>query len=177
MKKKILIIIIFATLLGIGIIVNYQKTKTAKTYNDNKTTYQSSSKIVCQIKGEVVRPGVYYLNAGDHMQDLVLLAGGFTKSADINSINLVSVLEDNKCYVVAKDNNEETINEKYNLINVNTATKEELMTLDGIGSSKADAIIKYRQENGNFSSIDDLKNVSGITENIINKNIDKICVK
>ena len=61
-------------------------------------------------------------------------------------------------------------------ININTASKEELMTLAGIGESKADNIIKYRQENGSFSSVEDLTNVSGIGESIFNKIKDSITV-
>ena len=61
-------------------------------------------------------------------------------------------------------------------VNINTADKEELMTLAGIGESKAEAIIAYREENGGFSSPEDIKNISGIKDGVYSKIKDSICV-
>ena len=74
--------------------------------------------------------------------------------------------------VIDKNNDAEVIHEENNdsnLVNINTATKEELLKISGIGDSKADSIIKYRKENGNFKLIEDIKNVSGIGEALFEK--------
>lgn len=76
-----------------------------------------------------------------------------------------SVIESNK----ESNSNQESQSEVKTLINVNTATKEELMTLNGIGEAKAQSIIEYRTSNGNFNSIEDIKKVSGISDNLYEK--------
>lgn len=103
------------------------------------------------------------------------MAGGATTEADLSKINLAYLLEDGmKIYVPSINDEEETEfvtsssgvsenNEKDVLkVNINTATSEELQRLPGVGESIANRILTYRKENGKFSAIEDLKNVSGI---------------
>lgn len=73
--------------------------------------------------------------------------------------NEIYSIENNACIMISS-------NEPTGPININTATKEELMSLQGIGDAKANDIIRYREENGNFNSIEDIKNISGIGENL-----------
>lgn len=176
MKRKILIVLGIIILISIGIISNVIKNKDNNVIINDANVTNFPKKIICEIKGEVVRPGVYTLNKGDRLSDLIEAAGGFTVYADTSSVSIVSVLEDSRCYVISRkiiSNN----NDDDNLININTASKEELMTLNGIGEAKAQAIIDYRNKNGKFNSIEDLLNVSGISEKILNQNIDLICAK
>ena len=177
MKKKILIGIGFIILVIIGItinLVNKQPKKVEVTKTNN--TYSETDKIMCQIKGEVIRPGVYNLDKGSRLQDLILAAGGFTSTANTNSVSLVSILEDSACYTIDKVGSTDTSSSN-NLININTATKEELMGLAGIGEAKAEAIINYRKQNGYFTSVNDLTKVSGISDKVLSQIIDKICIR
>lgn len=130
------------------------------------------------ISGEVKNSGVYDIKDGDRLDDLVKRAGGFTEKADKNAINLALRLEDQmKIYIPNIDENQNINADNTNLaigevtstnpkssgqkININLASKEELMTLPNIGEKRAQAILDYRQEN-KFTKIDDIKNVSGI---------------
>ncbi|OON91288.1 MAG: hypothetical protein ATN34_02145 [Epulopiscium sp. Nele67-Bin002] len=120
------------------------------------------------ICGEVLSPGVYLMNEGDLVIDLVLEAQGMTEDADTTAINLAQPLEANTMIVIPKiGDNVQPAQQAGNVsddgkVNINTATEAELRTLSGIGDVKALAIIDYRTANGNFTSIEDIKNVTGI---------------
>lgn len=159
------------------------------------TPKKEISKIYIDIKGNVNNPGVYELEEGKRVIDAINASGGLKKGSNTRFINLSKVLEDGDVIVIysnqeiedAKKSNiiyvdspcvcEEVKNDacykeennENNLININTATKEDLMTLSGIGDAKAQNIIDYRTNNGNFNSINDLVNVSGISETIFSK--------
>ncbi|OOB80591.1 MAG: hypothetical protein BEN19_00025 [Epulopiscium sp. Nuni2H_MBin003] len=133
-------------------------------------------KVAVYICGEVNNPDVYQIEEHKLLYDLVHLAGGFTEDADKNSINLAQKISPNSKVVIPKIGDityieyadVDSVNyEKSDKININTATKNGLMELPGIGDVKADAIIKYREENGTFKSIDELANVSGIGQGTI----------
>lgn len=159
--------------------------------------------IFIDIKGEIKYPGVYEMQLGDRVIDAVQMAGGFTDEATTDNVNLSKRLKDETVIIIPSylknydnitikndyeiDSNddivqsEETENDgkvesSSNLININTASVIELMSLDGIGESKAKAIIEYRDINGDFENILDIKNVSGIGESIYEKIKDYITV-
>lgn len=158
------------------------------TTGDNK-----NSNLKVEIKGAVTNPGVYSVYEEDRVEDLVKLAGGFIANADKIRIRLASRLIDEELiyvYKVGEKSNTELLemgidnhlaidkpnssqnsnqNSKNDKININTATKEQLMTLPGIGDVKASSIITYREERNGFKSIDELKNVSGIGEKTLAK--------
>ncbi|MCW6678048.1 DUF655 domain-containing protein [Anaerococcus sp. NML200574] len=129
------------------------------------------------ISGEVLHSGVYAIEDGDRLDDLVKKAGGLTERADINAINLALRLEDQmKIYIPNIDENQninadnpQTLGQSQSIsnqslqakININIASKEELMTLPNIGEKRADAIIEYRKQK-RFEKIEEIKNVSGI---------------
>lgn len=145
--------------------------------------------IFVDIKGSVKKPGVYSFNInGDYrVNDVINMAGGLTKNADTSLINLAMKINDEMSIMVysksdldkvlkAKESlctsdNDACIKEKTQntLININTSSLEEIMTISGIGESKALAIIDYRNTYGNFKSIDELLNVSGIGESVLEK--------
>ena len=144
------------------------------------------------ISGEVMNSGVYDIKDGERLDDLVKRAGGLTEKADINSINLAMRLEDQmKIYIPNIDENQNINVDNANLavgqitpnstnaqnskVNINTANKDELMTLPNIGEKRAQAILDYRQEK-RFEKIEDIKNVSGIGEKFFEAMKDLITV-
>lgn len=147
-----------------------------ETKEDSNQT-QASETIKVHIAGEINKEGVYEVNNGDRLDDLVKRAGGLTKDANSKNINLAMKLEDQmKIYIPSiYDVEDETSSTNDNIlisdkpsteiekININKASKEELMTLPNIGEKRANAIIEYR-ENSPFEKIEDIKNVTGIGE-------------
>lgn len=155
-----------------------------------------TSKVYVDIKGSVKKPGVYQVPADSIVWDIVNLSGGFTKNAYTKNINLSQKVKDEMViYVFSKSemskmnntvktdtacttnviNYDNCITTEKNatetstsLVNINTASKEELMNVSGIGASKADSIIAYRIKTP-FSKIEDIMNVSGIGESLFDK--------
>lgn len=134
--------------------------------------------------GQVAVPGVYELPAGSRIYDAIMQAGGCMETADICAVNQAGYLEDGmQIYIPAigetykEATSEEQASRTDGRISINHADKNELMTLPGIGESKADAILEYRQSHGAFSSIDELMNIPGIKEGIFNNIQDYIKVE
>ena len=153
---------------------------------------KSENVIYVHIEGAVNSPGIKEVEYGTRLFELIEIAGGELEEADLSKINLASILKDEqKIYVPYKIvideavvgssssvSNSSFVNgvEHIELININTATSEELQKLAGIGPSMAQKILNYREENGYFSSIEDIKNVSGIGETKYNKIKDNITI-
>ena len=152
-------------------------------------------KIIVHIAGAVNKEGIIKLNEGDRIADAIEKADGLTEDADITNVNLAYMLSDGqKIYIphiedekeaeISLSSGENVILQGENesqssntLININTATLTQLLELPGVGSSTAQKIINYRNENGKFSSIDDIKNVDGIGTSKFNNIKEYICVK
>lgn len=154
-----------------------------KTESNNGDLEEIAVVYVC---GAVSYPGVYEICENSRVSDAVAAAGGFVSEADTESVNLAAVIEDGvKIRIPYKgeasspsDNTSEiSSGTDAGKININKATKEQLMTLSGVGESKADAIIKYRDTNGPFKSVEDIMNIEGIKEGVFNKIKDDIFVK
>lgn len=129
------------------------------------------SVIYVYVCGEVENPGVYELPEDSRVYAALELAGGFTEKADSCRVNLADNLTDGtRIYIPAigasdvyfSEGIEENISD--GLVNINTATKSQLMELPGIGAAKAEAILSYRESVGRFTCIEDIMNVSGIKE-------------
>lgn len=135
------------------------------------------------VKGAVNSPGVYVAVEGERIIDLINKAGGFTSKADQNQVNLSQHIEDEMMILVpilgenAENPQNASSNPQNSLVNINKATESELQTLPGIGPSKALAIIEYRETNGGFQSVDDLKKISGIGEKTFEKLVPYISTK
>lgn len=147
--------------------------------------------IKIDVKGAVQLPGVFIADDGDRVIDLIDDAGGFHPDADRDKVNLAQLVEDQMVIYVPKIGEEaETLPQNAaatvsgaaaggnedGMVNLNTATETELMTLTGVGPSKAAAIIEYREKSP-FQSIEDLKNVSGIGDKTFEKLQDSITIK
>lgn len=147
-----------------------------------------SKKWMVDIKGEVQFPGIYEVNQDMRINDVIFMAGGLSSDADIRSLNLAQLVQDQMVIHVLhqKDHilNGETLvvqtpmieNNKENLIDINTASSTDLQQLNGIGEMKAEKIINYREENGFFKSIEELMEVSGIGEKTFETLKDKVTV-
>ncbi len=195
-KIKIgIIALLIIGILTIGIYIY----KTAKTdeyvYYEEAETDDNQEKeenvintIVVHITGEVNYCGVVVLNEGARIVDAIEAAGGQTNEADLNRINLAYVLSDGEKVYVPNKNDEEveqyvttgegTISESaQEIININTASAEELQELPGIGEATANKIVAYRTENGKFTDIEEIKNVPGIGDSKFEGLKDMITVK
>ncbi|MGX7390866.1 helix-hairpin-helix domain-containing protein [Dolosigranulum pigrum] len=139
------------------------------------------------VKGEVHVPGVYELPADGRVKDAIAMAEGLTDEANELAINFAQKVEDQMVIYVPHEDDDSGLPENTTtgvgeasgatVININTASEQELMTLNGIGQAKAQQIIQYREENGLFDTPEDLMNVSGIGEKSFETLKDSIKVK
>lgn len=162
------------------------------------STEEEIGQIIVHITGAVKQPGIVKLEEGSRMEDAIEKAGGLTEDADISNVNLAYVLEDGikikipsnldiegeEEEIITDDIGENiaqdtdtTTSTSEKQININKATETELETLPGIGAELASRIVEYRNQNGKFSSSEDIKNVSGIGDSKFEKLKDLICVK
>lgn len=163
-----------------------------RSANQEKIDSEESEKeVTVDVKGAVKNPGVYQLQAGARVHDALQKAGGLLPDAESKSINQAQKLTDEAVVYVAKVGEEGadvtqtsqtpagnggTEKGKSGLVNLNTATEAELQTVSGIGQKKAQDIIAYREANGKFKSVDELKNVSGIGAKTLEKLKDYVTV-
>lgn len=161
----------------------------------------ASEKIVIYIIGSVKNPGIVELNVDSRVSDAVDSAGGLLEDADISKINLAYKLEDGQKItipsiydktdedsdyedfisedsgnIISQSSSNSSISTSTSKVNINSATQTELETLPGIGPSIASKIISYRNENGKFKSIEEIKNVSGIGDAKFENIKENICV-
>lgn len=188
-KFHIVLIVVFVA-SSISIYIQDKDRKESIIINSSSIE-SKEGKIGVYISGEVKNEGVYYLDKNARVTNLIDIAGGLTENADISKINPAQKLNDSDKIIIPekKDEVEEeiqqtddntsveedsdiSISEK---ININTATKEELETLNGIGEATANKIINYRKSNP-FKEIEDIMNVPGIGEAKFNNIKNDICI-
>ena len=162
--------------------------KEVSSVNHSTEQTPASKEIAVYICGAVKKPGVYKFNTASRVCDAVKAAGGFKKNADTISINQAEYLKDGEQITIpvktnvkpgsSGDGKSDSNNSKAssNLVNINPADENELMTLPGVGESKAASIIEYRNKNGNFTKIEDIMKITGIKEGVFNKIKDKITI-
>lgn len=151
----------------------YTTGATEETTEDTEDTEY----IFVYVCGAVNREGVYELPSGSRVYQAIEVAGGFREDADKSNVNQAEVLEDEeRIYVPIVGEEIPSVSEEEGKVNINKASKEELMTLPGVGESRAESIIKYREDVGAFQNIEDIMQVSGIKEGLFEKIKDLITV-
>ena len=194
----VIIVCIVALVVGYELL-NSNKNECVMNISNQVEEQEVRDTIEVYVLGCVKKPGVYEVLKGTTVEKVAKKAGGFTDEADLERINLVHKLRDNvmieiksKRERLASESNNDTSRKKSSMkiirgvyeeenedevkININTANKEKLSKLPGIGSLVAEKIIKYREENGEFESVEDLKNISGIGESKFNNIKDMLIV-
>ena len=168
-----------------------EQTSSSSSYKDEKSNKSNEISqadtedqlVTVDVKGAVKKPGVYQLQSNSRVHDALEKAGGMTEEADLKSINQAQKLSDEAVVYVAKVGENAvdvttsapasatsgTGQTKSALVNLNTATEADFQTISGIGQKRAQDIIAYREANGRFKSVDDLKNVSGIGAKTLEK--------
>ena len=167
----------------------------AENNADDTQTAGSDKKRFVYICGAVNVPGVYEVEQNARLYEVVEAAGGLREDAAEESVNQARQIEDGEMIRILtqeeaaqagdeeagegaeNDVKAETANDSDGRIDLNLATVAELMTLPGIGQAKADSIVRYREKNGAFSSIEEIKQVEGIKEGVYNRIKDDIKVK
>jgi competence protein ComEA len=211
-KKNLIIVVVIISIITTLALLSHSnraavevssdgwKLKTAKNKEESieiksKEKEYVDSKLMVDVKGEVVNPGLYQFLEGERVANLIKKAGGFTTDAESKYVNLAAIVEDTMVIYIPKigelvgsntyTGGSTTIGGDIQLgssnqngkININTATEEELETLTGIGPSRAIAIIQKRNELGKFQKIEDLMQVTGIGDKSFAKLKDSISVK
>ena len=154
---------------------------------DQTVQMESLPWIFVHVAGAVHEPGVYQVETGTRVYQVIELAGGLTEEADQDFLNLAGSVEDGqkitvytKAQVEAGETREvyraDSVDEQEKKVNLNTADKETLMTLSGIGEARAEAILAYREEQGGFQSIEEIMEISGIKTAAFEKIKDQITV-
>ena len=203
-EKITIILLLIVIIVGAGIVLNRNINREdnfivnrASDISENNPAIQIEiPPVIIHIAGAVKNPGVYQLNSTDRIVDAVKIAGGAAEEANLDLINLASLLKDGQKIIVPyktySEAGEEISTNTSNYvasgyssspvstsakININTANANMLQTLPGIGPVLSERIIEYRNQNGLFGVIDDIKDVSGIAEKKYEGIKDLICVQ
>ena len=170
---------------------------TNSTKEGDEKESEDAEIIIIHITGAVNKPGIVRLREGARIEDAINEADGLTEDADISNVNLAYVLEDgirikipsvletesldNEVIMDSSGENiieeSEPISSVNKTININKATETEFQSLPGIGAALATKIVEYREQNGKFSKIEDIKNVSGIGDSKYDKIKDLISIR
>lgn len=195
---KTILFALVCSLFCVGIFFYYYNDKDNDSYNDINISSQKSqksevsadgneeqrenNKIFIDVKGAVKTPGVYETTKEKRVKDIIEEAGGLLEEADTTNINLSQKLKDQMVIYILKkgekpkqiDGNTSETTSTDATININTANKEQLMKISGVGKTKAEAIIEYREKNGEFKTKQDITKVKGIGKATFEKIKDKI---
>jgi competence protein ComEA len=177
-RRELAVLAAVAVLVGGGAVLWYVRSLprpvTVRTLRPEPAPSPSPVPVVVHVAGWVRRPGVYELGQGERVIDAIEAAGGPRRAAELDALNLAAVLVDGQQVMIPRKSTggvagegvtaEGGSTDGQSLVNINSASAEELESLPGIGEVLAAEIIDYREQNGPFTSVDDLLNVSGIGE-------------
>ncbi len=169
------------------VYLSTEETETVQAVLEVQSTAEAEEELLyVYVCGAVRNPGVFSFQDGARVWEAIEAAGGFSENARQDYWNQAMILSDGQMiYVPRVDDEIESFSSETGVpseensdgrININTASKEMLMELPGIGESKAESILSFREENGNFGSVEDIMNVPGIKEALYNKIKDYIRV-
>ena len=193
-KSIVLAFFCSVVVIGIGLYYfNYNKTedynnisfsnhKSDRIDNEEKNDDKQDEKIFVDVKGAVKNPGVFETTKDKRIKDLIDVAGGLLDDADTSTLNLSQKVKDQMVIYVLKYGEKPkqmseigtTSSSSGEVININTANKEQLMKISGVGKTKAEAIIEHREKNGDFKKKEDITKVRGIGKATFEKIKDKI---
>ena len=162
--------------------VSFSNTSSELIDKDEKTDDKHDGKIFVDVKGSVKHPGVFETTKDKRVKDLIEEAGGLLDDADTSTLNLSQKVKDQMVIYVLKHGEKPkqmtesgtTSSSSGEVININTANKEQLMKISGVGKTKAEAIIAHREKNGDFKTKEDITKVRGIGKSTFEKIKDKI---
>ena len=161
--------------------VSFSNISNETNNKDEKAEKRHDEKIFVDVKGAVKHPGVFETTKDKRVKDLIEEAGGLLDDADISTLNLSQKVKDQMVIYVLKHGEKPkqisdggSSSSNTDVININTANKEQLMKISGVGKTKAEAIISYREKNGDFKKKEDITKVRGIGKATFEKIKDKI---
>ena len=161
--------------------VSFSNTSNEINNKDEKAEDKHDEKIFVDVKGAVKHPGVFETTKDKRVKDLIEEAGGLLDDADTSTLNLSQKVKDQMVIYVLKHGEKPkqisdgaSSSSNTDVININTANKEQLMKISGVGKTKAEAIISYREKNGDFKKKEDITKVHGIGKATFEKIKDKI---
>ena len=160
--------------------VSFSNISNETNNKDEKAENRHDEKIFVDVKGAVKHPGVFETTKDKRVKDLIEEAGGLLDDADTSTLNLSQKVKDQMVIYVLKHGekpkqiSDSSSSSNTDVININTANKEQLMKISGVGKTKAEAIISYREKNGDFKKKEDITKVRGIGKATFEKIKDKI---
>ena len=182
-RKNLWILFMLAVAVLVGSLYGYYESSQAVQLSPATDTASSPRKVTVYITGAVGKPSLVSIPEGARVGDVVNTAGGLLPTADIDSVNMAQVVQDGEhIKIPVHPLNEGVISSRNNIavdngiVNINTAKESELRTLPGIGEAMSKRIIEYREQNGRYKSIEDIKKVRGIGNAKFDKIKDKIRV-
>ena len=162
--------------------ISFSNHKSDRIDNEEKNDDKQDEKIFVDVKGAVKNPGVFETTKDKRIKDLIDVAGGLLDDADTSTLNLSQKVKDQMVIYVLKYGEKPkqmseigtTSSSSGDVININTANKEQLMKISGVGKTKEEAIIEHREKNGDFKKKEDITKVRGIGKATFEKIKDKI---
>ena len=192
--KSIILAFVCSLVLIIGALFYFNQNKTEDysgvsfsnisneiNNKDERAENRHDEKIFVDVKGAVKHPGVFETTKDKRVKDLIEEAGGLLDDADTSTLNLSQKVKDQMVIYVLKHGEKPkqmsdggSSSSNTDVININTANKEQLMKISGVGKTKAEAIIAHREKNGDFKKKEDITKVRGIGKSTFEKIKDKI---